>query len=408
MRLAWLGPVGNYGGVPVMNVSLIRAMGQIAEVHAFTTRDHDTPVLDLGVPTTWAASGFRWNAALMNQPLVAQALQLGLRAGAQARLAAAVLREHRVRPFDAVVQISQVESPALDALRHRLPPIVAYPCTSVTQERAFFLQESTGVGRSRLAAEYLRLRAHSQRRALSRRDLVLGPSQRFVAQLGRRLRLDEHAVIPHCVDLNRFCAVAPPREGPIRLLCPTRLATRKGVEVVVALSHELRDLAGDVEIVVAGDRSLWSDRSDLLNGLNRDVGRYIGNVNAEEMPALYASAHAVIVPSLYEPGSLVTLEALACGRPVFASDAVGPAEDVPPPACVQHPAGDVDALAQGIRAALPSVRDRSGALRSVCRAVAEQQFAPPVIAARFVDELTRALRHEGLPSATSGESRGRP
>lgn len=48
--------------------------------------------------------------------------------------------------------------------------------------------------------------------------------------------------------------------------------------------------------------------------------KWLGYIPDSELPALYAGASAVIVPSLYEGFGLTALEAMACGAPVIASN----------------------------------------------------------------------------------------
>jgi len=52
-----------------------------------------------------------------------------------------------------------------------------------------------------------------------------------------------------------------------------------------------------------------------------DVVRFIGRVDEEDKPALYAGARCFLFPSLYEGFGLPVLEALACGVPVVGSNA---------------------------------------------------------------------------------------
>ncbi len=67
-------------------------------------------------------------------------------------------------------------------------------------------------------------------------------------------------------------------------------------------------------------------RNDGLSGTiesNRDLLNSIymlGHVPDEDLPALYAGAKAVVVPSFYEGFGLTALEAMACGAPVIASN----------------------------------------------------------------------------------------
>ena len=68
----------------------------------------------------------------------------------------------------------------------------------------------------------------------------------------------------------------------MRLLFVSRLAVRKGLDLVVGLSHRLSDLTGRVRIEIIGDKSLWSDYRALLSDLNPGVGVYRGELDATQ------------------------------------------------------------------------------------------------------------------------------
>ena len=82
-----------------------------------------------------------------------------------------------------------------------------------------------------------------------------------------------------------------------------------------------------------------------------DAVRYIGWVDEEDKPALYASATVFLFPSLYEGFGLPPLEAMACGTPVISSNASSLPEVVGD-AAMQVDPNDVRAWAEAMRAVL--------------------------------------------------------
>ncbi len=68
----------------------------------------------------------------------------------------------------------------------------------------------------------------------------------------------------------------------------------------------------------------------------------LGRVADEDLPALYAGARAVVLPSLYESVGFTALEAMACGIPLVSSDGGGLPDSVGD-AGLLVPAIDVDA-----------------------------------------------------------------
>jgi len=93
---------------------------------------------------------------------------------------------------------------------------------------------------------------------------------------------------------------------------------RKNLEILIKAFLELK-LSACV-LVIAGDKGeVFADTNP---GYDSDAAniKFLGYVSDADLPSLYSGAQAVIVPSLYEGFGLTTLEAMACGTPVIASN----------------------------------------------------------------------------------------
>ncbi|RDZ55445.1 glycosyltransferase family 1 protein [Haloferax sp. Atlit-4N] len=138
----------------------------------------------------------------------------------------------------------------------------------------------------------------------------------------RQLEADfgvEATVIPNGLDVSRFAEASPDPEWADRdyLLSVGRLAEYKGVQ------HVIRALPGlDYDLVVAGSGDYGSE----LKRLAREVGvedrvHFLGFVDDEDLPGLYAGAAAFVTMSEFEAYGMTVAEALAAGTPCVVRNA---------------------------------------------------------------------------------------
>lgn len=199
-------------------------------------------------------------------------------------------------------------------------------------------------------------------------------------------------VAPQAVDPGLFAAEVAPaeverareragaRDGQALVLYVGRLVPEKGI-AVLARAWELAELGGSAVLAAAGE------------GTEPLPGTRLGRVAPPELPALYAAAHALVLPSIHtrsfsEPWGLVTNEAMHQGTPVIASDAVGAVAG----GLVRDgrnglvaTAGDAHALAARIQLLV-----RNPALRAELGAAARADVAPHTPDA-WADGVTAAL-----------------
>lgn len=405
MRIAWIGPAGEGAGNAPLGTLLLKALlagGAEVDVY-FEGEERALPrsvAEHPAVQVVAITAGWSWDRWYSRRKLEAFVSGLAARSRAHLALSRELIARNRRSPYACVLQFSQPELFLL-ALRWReLPPIVVHPGTHAAGELRWHRRESPYARASEpFAFHYatralLAARAAVQRHDLRRARLVLCPSRNFMGEVEHDYGLDHDRmrVLRHPVDLDRFHpdggARAPDRT--IRILFVSRLAVRKGLELVVGLSHRLDDLAGRVAIEVIGDRGLWSNYAAHVEELNPRVARYAGPAAAADLAALLRAADGLMVPSRYEPGSLIVGQALASGLPVIMSDRVGPSEVLGLPAARVFPSGDLDALERVTRELVADIRARGGELSAAARRAAVELFAPPVIGEQLMSCLAEA------------------
>lgn len=156
-------------------------------------------------------------------------------------------------------------------------------------------------------------------------------------------------VVPEGVDHHRFSPAVRSQDVADRwgmnaryVLALGTLSARKNLAVLAIAARALGERG--IELVVAG-----SDRAYLRGGSDL-AARHLGYVPDAELPALYASATAVVIPSRYEGFGLPCLEAMACGVPVVASSCGALPEIVGDAALLVGP-DDGEGFAQALLAA---------------------------------------------------------
>lgn len=146
--------------------------------------------------------------------------------------------------------------------------------------------------------------------------------------------MEEHGIrnvsaLPNGIDARKF---NPKLDGrPVRewwnlgkkkvVLHLGRLVLEKNLEVIMRAALLVAEEEPDVKFLIVGTGPAASHYRELA--LKNHVGRYFiftGFVEDRWVPKYYACADAVVVPSKFETQGLVTLEAMACGKPVAGAD----------------------------------------------------------------------------------------
>jgi glycosyltransferase involved in cell wall biosynthesis len=196
----------------------------------------------------------------------------------------------------------------------------------VITEHQYIAHPSFKPYRSYPQAIYHRLFAERWMRAsYSRADAIVAVSE-FCAQVMRQDTGRDVDVIHNWVDSTEFAPAQP-----------------------VGMSSAIRDNSRPFTLLFVGNPSRWKGADllpelatmlgpgfqiDCLGGLRksfRAMGlprniRLLPQAVPEDMPAIYRSADAVLVPTRYEAFGYVALEAMACGVPVIGFNSAGTAE----------------------------------------------------------------------------------
>lgn len=158
-------------------------------------------------------------------------------------------------------------------------------------------------------------------------DAVLVPNAAMAARLRELGVVTRVEIVPSGIALEHYGAGR--RDGRLRelagagektrlLLFVSRLAREKNVDLLL---HALALAPSDLRLVIGGD----GPERAALERLSEEIGvadrtTFLGRIDREALPHLYASSDAFVFPSTTETQGLVQAEALAAGTLVIAAD----------------------------------------------------------------------------------------
>jgi len=130
--------------------------------------------------------------------------------------------------------------------------------------------------------------------------------------------------LPYFSDLGRFKVPAREEKPERTFLFSGSLIERKGVDLLAAAFVRLAREVPSVRLRIVGEGELRESVMRVLRPVSERV-EFVGFRDWDQLPAEYASADVLCVPSRYDGWGLVVPEGLASGLPVIASDRMGAA-----------------------------------------------------------------------------------
>jgi len=159
-----------------------------------------------------------------------------------------------------------------------------------------------------------------ERYSINKADLLIVTCKKNKQEIMDELKLEEERVriVYQGVDVEHFL---PSKCEGKRVLFVGRLHERKGIDRILKAWEKVHKEDKDAKLLVAGKGEFEEQYKKMASKLGlKDSVEFLGHVTEEELPGLYTSSSLFVMPSYYEAFGLVTLEAMAAGLPVLATD----------------------------------------------------------------------------------------
>ncbi|MEL6355281.1 MAG: glycosyltransferase [Cyanobacteria bacterium J06627_28] len=154
-------------------------------------------------------------------------------------------------------------------------------------------------------------------------DAVIAVSP-YLADSVEKTGLRRPVVIPNLVNENRFTP-APSPDTCFTFLALCLMVETKGIDHLLHALARWNPPANQVQLKIGGDGPMLKPYRALAHRLGlEDRVFWLGYVRREQVPQLFQSCHAYVLPSHQETFGLVYAEAIASGKPVIATRCGGP------------------------------------------------------------------------------------
>ncbi len=156
---------------------------------------------------------------------------------------------------------------------------------------------------------------------VQRIQVVFTPSEYVKRKVCSRFGINNVIVTPNGVDCTHFHPSARQTKYDLPqkyILFLGTLEPRKNLNGLLSAWNEIKSNFKDTWLMIAGTSGNVFKSPNLTGDLERVC--FLGYVDDEDLPGLYAAAMLFVLPSIEEGFGLPALEAMACGTPVLVSN----------------------------------------------------------------------------------------
>jgi len=225
--------------------------------------------------------------------------------------------------------------------------------------------------------------------AMNKANIILPVSNHLQDAIKSYGIKNKFKVIPNPINTTTFRPPSRPKvDGKKNILFVGAIVPIKGIVVLLRALAQLKEKRQDFVLDIVGDGPNRKEYEDLSkeSGLEHLV-KFYGFKTKEEVADFMKNCDFLVQPSLYETFGITYCEAMACGKPVVASQLPSLQEKITEDRGVLVPPKDADALADAIDYMLDHHKDYSP--RKI-RGYVKDEFSHEVVA-KQLNEIYRQI-----------------
>lgn len=199
--------------------------------------------------------------------------------------------------------------------------------------------------------------------SMNRAKIILPVSQDLKKHIEQYRINNKFRVVPNVVDTEVFYPLASKidrgkKHRKKKMLLLAMLNPRKGIPYLLEALYQIKDKRQDFVLDVVGEGPNRSEYDQIAKNLGLNyIVRFHGRQS--EIVSFMRECDFFVLPSLYENFGVVYIEAMACGKPVIATNAGGPREIVNNDVGIQVPPKDVKAIRDAVEYMLDNYQNYS-------------------------------------------------
>ena len=137
----------------------------------------------------------------------------------------------------------------------------------------------------------------------------------------RKLTKSKIYIVPDGIEFEKIQAIQPQLSKNPDIIFIGRLVKLKGVDMLIKAIPRLIEVFSNLRVIIAGSGPQENELKDLVKELKlEEYVEFLGFIAEEEKFRWYKGCKIVVVPSRWDCSPITIYEAMACGKPVVASN----------------------------------------------------------------------------------------